>query len=68
MGTGFFTSVNGKEGNVVDLLPADYLLNYIMVLAHKNEQIKFRIHNLSTSSRNPITIQKILRYFSEAWQ
>jgi hypothetical protein len=33
IGTGFFASINGIPQNVTDLLPADYLLNYMIVLA-----------------------------------
>jgi hypothetical protein len=33
MGTGFFERVNGHPGNVTDLVPADFLFNYMVVLA-----------------------------------
>lgn len=65
MGTGFFNTLNASPSHVTDLLPADYLVNYIIILAsRKNESPKYRAHNLSTSSRNPITISKLLAYLS----
>lgn len=36
MGTGFFTTINGKPQNITDLIPADYLLNYMLVLSTKS--------------------------------
>jgi len=65
MGTGFFTTINASPEHVTDILPADYLINYILVLiSKKGESPKYRVHNLSTSSRNPITISKLLSYLS----
>jgi hypothetical protein len=56
MGTGFFQSVNGLPQNITDIVPADYLFNYMIVLATRKDSPKYRVHNLSTSSRNPISI------------
>ncbi len=33
MGTGFFEAVNGQPNNVTDIVPADYLFNYMITLA-----------------------------------
>lgn len=33
MGTGFFSTINGVPENITDLIPADYLFNYLAVLS-----------------------------------
>lgn len=57
IGTGFFLSINGNPKYIADLIPSDYVVNYMIVLGSLcRENKRYRVHNLCSSSRNPVSI------------
>lgn len=92
VGNGFLDSLQGIANNIIDLLPADFVVNYMITISailpsplvsnndneftirqesdleeDKMEASNISIHNLSTSSRNPISFAKFAQYVVEAW-
>ena len=68
MGTGLIRNINGNKLNKVDIVPNDYVANFLLVLSARNKGLKAETINLSTSTRNYITLQQYTAYCQEAWQ
>jgi hypothetical protein len=60
VGMGHIMSLNGLRNNKIDLIPTDYAGNLFIVLAFQSQSQKQDIINLSTTTRNPITLQQFL--------
>ena len=56
MGTGLIRNIDGHRQNKIDIIPNDYVSNLILVLVSKDFTIKNQTINLSTTTRNYITL------------
>lgn len=56
MGLGKIKTIYGIRKNKVDIIPTDYLSNFVLALMNRNNDVRAETVNLSTSSRNYITL------------
>lgn len=56
MGLGNIKSIYGIGKNKVDIIPTDYLSNFVLALMGRSNDLRAETVNLSTSSRNYITL------------
>lgn len=68
MGTGLIRNIDGNKLNKIDIVPNDYAVNLLLVLSIRNSELKAETVNLSTSTRNYITLQQYLAYCQDAWE
>lgn len=68
IGTGNIRTIYGIKKNKVDIIPVDYLSNLILVIMCRNSNSKAETINLSTSTRNYITLQDFVENCKQAWQ
>lgn len=68
MGTGLIKNIDGLKKNKVDIVPTDYVANLMIVLSVRSTNLRAETVNLSTSTRNYITLQQFIEYCQEAWQ
>ena len=57
---GNINSLDGLKNNKVDIVPTDFATNLLLVLAGKNQMAKAEVVNLSTTTRNYITLQQFV--------
>ena len=68
VGMGNITSLDGLKSNKIDIVPTDYASNLLVVLAGKQQNSKAEVVNLSTTTRNYITLQQFIEISREAWR
>lgn len=68
MGNGMIKNIDGNKQNKVDIVPSDYVANFLLVVSLRKSSSKAETLNLSTSTRNYITLQQFLKYGQEAWE
>ena len=68
VGLGKISSLDGHKNNKVDLVPADYATNLLLVHSCKETASRAEVINLSTSMRNYITLQQFVEISIEAWR
>lgn len=56
MGTGLIRNIDGNKLNKVDIVPNDHVANFLLVLSARNNVLKAETINLSTSTRNYVTL------------
>ena len=56
MGTGLIRNIDGNKLNKVDIVPNDHVANFLLVLSARNNGLKAETINLSTSTRNYVTL------------
>ena len=86
VGNNFIDTIQGVSENIVDMMPADFVVNYMLVIAVNEEPVELisddqeekghrylgikmniKLHNLSSSSRNPIKLGTLSQYIVEGW-
>lgn len=67
VGTGLLRNIEGNKSNKLDIVPTDYVSNFLLVLASRS-CLKGETVNLSTSTRNYVTLQQFINTAREAWQ
>ena len=68
VGMGNITSLDGLKNNKIDIVPTDFAANLLLVLAGKHQNSKAEVVNLSTTTRNYITLQQFIEISREAWR
>lgn len=68
MGTGLIRNLDGNKLNKIDIVPNDHVANLLLVLAARQTELKAEIVNISTSTRNYLTLQQCITYGRDAWQ
>jgi hypothetical protein len=67
IGTGIISNLNASNSVKIDIIPADFAANFLMVLmlypSNHNQ-----LYNLSTTTRNPINLQQFLSHTTDAWK
>lgn len=59
IGLGKISELKGKRANIVDVMPVDYICNFMLALGLYGSQ-GTQIYNLSTSSLNPLRLGKLI--------
>ena len=67
MGTGLVRNIDGNKSTKLDIVPNDYVSNFLVVLAARQSPFKAETVNLSTSTRNYVTLEQFLNTGREAW-
>lgn len=68
VGLGNIKSLDGVKSNKIDVVPCDFASNLLIVLAARIQTIKAEVINLSTTTRNYVTLQQFIEYSQEAWR
>lgn len=68
IGTGLIQNLDGNKMNKVDIVPNDHVASLLLVLSARNSGLKAETINLSTSTRNYVTLEQFLIYCKDAWQ
>ena len=68
LGAGLLTHVDGKKQIKIDLVPNDYVSNFVLVLAAKKQEPRTELLYLSTTTRNFITLESFVKMGAESWQ
>lgn len=59
IGLGKISELRGRRTNIVDVIPVDYISNFMLAVALYGAQGP-QIYNLSTSSLNPLRLGKLI--------
>jgi hypothetical protein len=66
-GLGQIKQLKGSPDNIVDLVPADYVSNFMIVtMAFTKEKKGF--YNFSTSTKNPLRLGYFIEILNEYWR
>ena len=65
---GHITALDGLRNNKIDIVPTDFAANLLLVLAFKQPAQKCETINLSTTTRNFLTLQQFIETSQEAWR
>jgi hypothetical protein len=68
VGLGNIHSLDGLKATKIDMVPTDFASNLLLVLSAKPQPSRSEVVNLSTTSRNYITLQQFVEYAREAWR
>jgi uncharacterized protein (DUF2384 family) len=68
MGTNLIKHIDGNKSTKLDIIPNDFVSHLMIVLAARNSQFKAETINLSTSTRNHITLKDFLETGRQAWE
>jgi hypothetical protein len=68
MGNGMIKNIDGNRQNKVDIVPSDFVANFLIVVSLRKNSSRAETLNLSTCTRNYITLQQFLKYGQEAWE
>ena len=60
MGLGHITSLDGNKECKVDIVPTDFASHLLLILATRDSSSRAEVINLSTSTRNYITLQQLV--------
>ena len=68
VGLGNISSLDGFKSSKVDIVPADFAGNLLVVLGGREQGNKVEFVNLSTTTRNYITLREFVELCGEAWR
>lgn len=67
-GLGLVRSLEGVGSNKIDVVPTDYASHLMLVLAAREQTTRVETLNLSTTTRNFITLRQFVEVCLEAWR
>lgn len=67
VGLGKVSELKGRNANIIDMIPADYVSNFMLMVGLRMKENEKNVYNLSTSSLNPLRVGRWIETIESYW-